>query len=272
MDARIDTLSAARGFREPWNSGWTLGVDNDVSSGSENDRDYAGGVTLTLSGRRARDMRVSLNPVLQWLNRKTRVDALTRNAPVTEQRHSLQFGLLLFTPQDISTSLPIRDDRPYANLLFMSNTQHTLNPIRNVMYQSTFTLGLLGTKIGELAHDATLGLTGDFKPRGYAHQISDGGEPTFRYAVTRHSLLHAESELYISAGLKLRARAYNSLLQGQFRDSAVTFSASELNHVLGEAWVGVTSKFEGFEIDYTLRFQMREIEKGRGARNLKWGD
>ena len=43
-------------------------------------------------------------------------------------------------------------------------------------------------------------------------------------------------EFYVWAGAKLRLRAYNAFLQGQFRDSVHTLSSSDVNHVIGEAW------------------------------------
>jgi hypothetical protein len=72
--------------------------------------------------------------------------------------------------------------------------------------------------------------------------------------------------------VKLRARLYNSFLQGQFRDSDVTYSSSELNHLLLEAWVGVTTVLENdLSVSYTIRHQTEELETGRGARGFTWG-
>lgn len=48
------------------------------------------------------------------------------------------------------------------------------------------------------------------------------------------------NERYFWAGLALKARAYNAFLQGQFRDSAVSYDHHQLNPLLVEAWAGYT--------------------------------
>jgi hypothetical protein len=77
-------------------------------------------------------------------------------------------------------------------------------------------------------------------------------------------------DLYISTGIKLRARAYNAFLQGQFRDSDAAFSASQLQPIIREAWLGVIADLGDFRLSYTLRFQSAEIKEGEGARDLRW--
>ena len=52
---------------------------------------------------------------------------------------------------------------------------------------------------------------------------------------------HLDSELYFTAGLSMRYRVYNALLQGQFRDSRVTYDRSQLNEVLLELNLGVVA-------------------------------
>lgn len=79
-------------------------------------------------------------------------------------------------------------------------------------------------------------------------------------------------ERYLWAGVAVKARAYNAFLQGQFRESAVTYEHHQLNSLLVEAWAGYTFAFkQGYRISYVLRGHSSEIEKGAGARNLLWG-
>ncbi len=171
-------------------------------------------------------------------------------------------------------------------------------------------------------------------PNGYAHQISDGGEPTFRYAFSSEHLLasgkhnerpysarfgftanagyltDASAEIairsgpervpwwstppplshyagqppigsagpasprgvVIEGGLAVRARVYNAFLQGQARHSDVTFAWGELNHLLLEAWLGVSTELEGgLAISYSLHWQSPEIAAGIGSRSFGWG-
>ncbi len=319
---------------EPWSTGWTLNLDNDAFAGRGNDRDYTAGVTLTLSGRQAKDRAISIDGALNWLDRTTGFASTVDADSFSEQGHTIQLGILLFTPEDILTSRAIHDDRPYANLIFLGNSHYSLNAEQTTLYQSTLTVGLLGTGVGEALQSTVHNLTDSYDPRGYAHQISDGGELTARYSVARHSLLSMRVgrhtsydlklaleasagyltegtvglglrwgrirspwwssiseyadypaqpipntlrhigekpiEVYFSAGIKLRARAYNAFLQGQFRDSDVTFASSDLEPLLLEGWFGMTTDFGGLRIQYAFRYQTAELRKGVGARDLTW--
>lgn len=322
-------------FTEPWKAGWTLSVDNDAFAKNHVDRDYTGGIVVTMSGRRASDQLVSFDRALKWLDRRTGFASANGTSARHEQRHAIQFGVLLFTPDDIGESQPIEDDRPYANLVFIANSQSSLHPTRRKMYESTFAVGLLGTPIGEGLQKAIHKVAVGRRPQGFDNQIADGGEATFRYGVARHSLLlprpgrngrydiklmiegsagfltegsvalglrwgkistpwwsstseYADyaarpsfsprsalggtpyREAYLWTGVRLRARAYNAFLQGQLRHSAVTFSSSELQRLLMEAWIGFTTEFKGLRISYALRHQTKEIKSGPGSRGLTW--
>jgi hypothetical protein len=77
----------------------------------------------------------------------------------------------------------------------------------------------------------------------------------------------------LSGGVKVRARLYNSFIQGQFRDSEVAYSSSDVDHVLLEGWLGIDVVFKNnLAISYILRRQTPEIEAGRGARAFTWAD
>jgi hypothetical protein len=76
----------------------------------------------------------------------------------------------------------------------------------------------------------------------------------------------------LEAGLAIRARVYDAFLQGQVRRSDVTFSSSELNHLLLEAWFGLSTELrDGLAISYALRWQSPEIATGTGSRSFAWG-
>lgn len=80
------------------------------------------------------------------------------------------------------------------------------------------------------------------------------------------------NELYFWGGLALKARAHNSFLQGQFRHSQFSYDFDELNHILLEAWAGVTLSFaENYRLSYLLRSHSSEIKEGAGDRSLVWG-
>ncbi|PCM45887.1 lipid A deacylase LpxR family protein [Marinobacter sp. ANT_B65] len=79
-------------------------------------------------------------------------------------------------------------------------------------------------------------------------------------------------EDYFWGGMSVKARAYNALLQGQFRDSDHELGANDLNILLAEVWAGYTHSFwAGTELSYVLRVQSSEIRSGKGNRTLAWG-
>ena len=79
------------------------------------------------------------------------------------------------------------------------------------------------------------------------------------------------SESYWTFGATFRARAYNAFLQGQFRDSAVTFSRDELNIGIVEAWAGYTTSIGSYRLSYLLRGHTSEVRDGIADRDLLWG-
>ncbi len=80
------------------------------------------------------------------------------------------------------------------------------------------------------------------------------------------------NEHYFWTGFTLKARAYNAFLQGQFRESLVTYEHGELRPWLVEAWAGYTFAFKnGYRLSYLVRGPSSEIKKGAGDRNLVWG-
>jgi hypothetical protein len=239
----------------------------------------------------------------------------------------------LFTPRDLAAEEALPDDRPYANLVYVSSSSVALDDNRDIVRQTTFTIGVLGLPIIGDLHRALHELLQSPLPNGYAHQISDGGEPTFRYAFSSRRLLSsgargdrpyaarfgftasvgyitdASAEIalrsgpervpwwsappplsdyagqppirsagasprgvMLEGGLAVRARVYNAFLQGQVRHSDVTFASSELNHLLVEAWFGLSTQLEsGLAISYSLRWQSPEISSGIGSRSFAWG-
>ena len=313
---------------------WDISFDNDILAGSDNDQDYTGGFSLTIAGGSPRKLTAPARVARQWLDSGIGISQATELESTYLDQEAVQIGLLAFTPEDISATVALTDDRPYANLIYLSNSQFAVNSAQTRMIQSTFTLGLIGVGIVKASQNAIHDVLDGDVPQGYSHQISDGGELTARYAVARHSLLSegrgtrtnydlklalegsvgylteatvalglrwgqihspwwssvseyadytaqaapkasgtarsASRETYFSAGLKVRARAYNSFLQGQFRDSDVTFDSSDLHNLIGEVWLGVVSEYRDLRVSYIVRHQTAELRDGTGARDHTW--
>jgi len=318
------------------NTGWALYFDNDALASGNRDEGYTGGAALTFSGRRAREQAWSLDPVLGWFDGLLGIGSRF-GAGAHETRHAISYGLIVFTPDDTDASAPVFDEHPYANVLYMGNTRRRVLQDRPVSYHSTFLAGLLGTDAGELVQDASHELLGFDENNGWDNQISDGGEPTFLYAVTRQQVHWADDgtggvdydvrslaggslgyitevkigiegrvgdisspwwdfnpnhanyinlgtpvasggsvadyrELFFWAGVQLRGRVYNALLEGQFRDSRVEFDRDELESLLPEASVGVTYGFRrGTRVTVALRARRQEIEDTDSSSPV-WGN
>ncbi len=326
--------------------GWALTVDNDLFAATENDRDYTGGIAFTVSGPQLGNTPFSLDPLLRRIDRlalgetadaagPSWVDGDAPDSPRqrTVVLHSAQLGIASFTPQDITSEEIQTEDRPYASLLYVTSARQYVDPAGDRVRHSAFTLGVIGLSLTSDLHDVVHKAVGSELPRGYDHQVSAGGEPTFRYVLGESKLRgqrlafgsglletkttaemsvgyiteasyaistrfgsigspwwsfnperidymaqpgavvrnRGGSELYFWAGAKLRVRAYNSLLQGQFRDSAHAFSADEVEHVIGEAWLGLTSQLgSGTTLSYSVRYQTSELSHGLGRRDPVW--
>ncbi len=79
-------------------------------------------------------------------------------------------------------------------------------------------------------------------------------------------------ERYFFAGARVKARAYNAFLQGQFRDSEVSYSASALEPIIAEAWIGVvTQLLNQTHLSYSLNYQTAEVREGAANRDAWWG-
>ncbi len=169
-------------YDEPWSTGWQLYVDNDLFINPDTDRDYTGGFSVSFSGLRARNWRFSIDTLLDKVDRWLDIDSL-HFAKGGFSRHTLQFGVILFTPDDITQLNPVLGDHPYASLLFMSNSQKTTFPERRLVIQSALTIGILGLDIGPEIQRLIHNITGSDDPLGWHNQISDGGEMTARYSL-----------------------------------------------------------------------------------------
>ncbi len=80
-----------------------------------------------------------------------------------------------------------------------------------------------------------------------------------------------EPDVYFFTGARLKARAYNALLQGQFRHSDVRVAADDVSRLQGEAWAGIVTSWSTLRVSYTLRIASPEVETGPASRTLLWG-
>ncbi len=322
--------SAGPPGEEPSDGGWRVELDNDALGVSNRDRNFTAGAAITWSGSRTRDNWLSLDAPLGWINSALGVPG----GGVWARRHSIELGVALFTPDDLAASEPVTDDHPYACLPFLGSSRRDIGPAAGVAYHSTLLIGVLGTDLCEHAQREAHDLVGDPRPRGWDNQISEGGELTARYSLTRmqplavrhsagghgaqlvwnlegsagfttgvgaglsgrwgwlaspwwsHTPAQAEyvslsspgsgqrrrgRELFLWGGTMLRLRAYNALLQGQFRDSRVSLDRDELRPVVGEAWLGATAAVTArLRLSLVLRARSPELRVGDQTAPM-WG-
>lgn len=169
-------VSAAEFGDEKYNSGWQVITDNDGLV-EQTDRDYTGGLSLTLSGKRVQDYLVSIDVLRAGVDELIRFPRLYQSSDYM-RFHSQQYGLALFTPFDIEDTAPIYDDRPYGSLIYMSNTEFTVVPEKDRAYVSILSIGFLGLDVAEDIQRGLHDLTGSDVPNGWQYQVSSGGEPT----------------------------------------------------------------------------------------------
>jgi hypothetical protein len=77
-------------------------------------------------------------------------------------------------------------------------------------------------------------------------------------------------EVYGFVGARVKVRAYNALLQGQFRHSDVRVASDDLARLQGEVWAGVTTAFSDWQLTYSIHAATREITASPADRSLVW--
>jgi Uncharacterized protein conserved in bacteria (DUF2219) len=317
----------------PSERGYSIQLDNDLFSGSHRDQDYSWGMAVTYASPRPGKLMRPLHSVRDRLDEWLVPDETERGGWTPEQQ-ATQMGILAMTPQSLRSPEPLVNDRPFANLIFMtSSAVRVLDGGERARF-SSFTFGVLGLHEAETVHRHVHKALGNEMPQGWEHQISSGGEPTARYVEAQQWLLggterdpslpelkftvagsagfitegsvalsarwgriqspwwsfspelgdytsaplapverfssQSPAEFFAFAGVRLKARGYNALLQGQFKHSDVRVQGDDLAHTLAEAWVGLASTWGENRITYTLHYATSEMTVEPGKRGLIW--
>jgi hypothetical protein len=166
--------------------GGSIVLDEHLFTDPRHDRDYNGGGEITFSGKSALKYGNWLDRLLQYVDDQT---GFHRPGSGWQAAHAFAAGLLIFTPSDLGARQVVAGDRPYASLFFVSSGRRYTNQEVNVAYDSSLTVGVLGLAAAESVQHALHSITGSTPPKGWSHQISDGGEPTARYSLARQALL-----------------------------------------------------------------------------------
>jgi hypothetical protein len=167
-------------------SSWAIGFDNDILVPGSRDQDYTYGTNLTCFGRNVDNHWASLHRGLVLINEAVGLDNLIESSIKASK---IEYGLVGFTPEDISQAKAQPDDRPYASLVYISSSREQYYPDEEVSWQSTLTLGVLGLRIVGNIQGAIHPAIDGTSPMGWDKQVSAGGEPTARYSMTYAKLI-----------------------------------------------------------------------------------
>jgi len=80
----------------------------------------------------------------------------------------------------------------------------------------------------------------------------------------------AKPELFFFAAGRGRAVLYNALLQGQFRDSKVTFDSTQIEHLIVECEAGASASWRGVSLVASVARRSPEYRVGE-PRSHTWG-
>jgi hypothetical protein len=166
--------------------------------GRDEDRNYTGGFGFQFSGNFVE--KAHLDAPLRGMDRLTRFSKKHEASPM--QFHTLLVFGTAFTPDNLNTRRPIRNDRPYASIIGLSARRLTVDQESfDEAWSSELAIGVLGlpvarnlqTWIHRRLRDRS-GRAYPYDPLGWQNQISDGGEPTALYRVGyERRLLGAQS-------------------------------------------------------------------------------
>lgn len=161
-----------------------LSVDNDLFVPTTTDRDFTAGFALTYTGHAGRKYWRSLDNLVGTLD-----NWLGTNPAQSERRltPSIEFGGYGFTPDKIDSKQVQSNDRPYASLIYLSASRAYHSADGKNAWTTSLTVAALGLSIFEAGQNRVHKLIGSEQAVGWDHQVSEGGELTFRYQSAYHN-------------------------------------------------------------------------------------
>lgn len=166
------------------------------------DRNYTMGAGFYFSSDRLRNSWITW-PV-KWTSRKLygKLDPALEQVNGKPFAYSIALANGTFTPDDLRDYNVIPNDRPYGNVTYLqetvSNVTEDAAHRKFVKNSSSIAFGIIGTQISRVVQTAIHTSLNDhdtkppYTPRGWPHQVSNGGEPTL--------LLTRSSERLVTTG------------------------------------------------------------------------
>lgn len=203
----------------------TLTWENDMFSNS--DGQYTNGIGFNYATPLGSRFKEEDTPsLIYWLIKDTNY------ATGSGKRRGVSygFGQAMFTPEDITQSDLITDDRPYAGLLIWSTTLISFDNL--LSDRISFTLGLVGpASFAEDVQKSIHDVTGSDAPLGWEHQLNN--EPVFR--VEREALFRA-FEIEVNSSFGMDFLTFASLGVGTLRSDAEAGISVRIGHSLDQTY------------------------------------
>lgn len=166
-----------------------LSTDNDLFAPTQTDRDYTAGVAITYSSNSEGFIKNPISRVSQDLDGY--LLPYVGGEVEGPQSTAIEFGIYGFTPEEIKESAIDRNDRPYSSLVYLSSSQSYQTLGGDSGWTTSMTVGVLGLDVFKSGQNAVHNVVSSERARGWGHQISNGGEPSFRYSAAYHQYLDA---------------------------------------------------------------------------------
>lgn len=103
--------------------------------------------------------------------------------PNSENTHSWGIAQLMYTPRNISTAEPDPNDFPYAGVFLVSRSLHSVNPIKQISFNTQIEIGFTGPiSFAKEAQIAIHRLIKYQRPMGWEHQLPAQGIVNLNFA------------------------------------------------------------------------------------------
>ena len=80
-----------------------------------------------------------------------------------------------------------------------------------------------------------------------------------------------QDEVYVWAAYRTRLVGYDALLQGQFRESVLTYGSDEIRRLVHDGGVGLTGTLNDLQVTLASNFKTSELKRGAADRTHWWG-
>jgi hypothetical protein len=166
-------------------------VDKFPQAFTENqDRDYTMGVEFS-----AASCPDSNNP-LSFFTPQQMLSNWFLDSVEHKKTYVTSIGFNAYTPDQLNTAEVVPSDRPYASILYLTNSYALSAEDGNSALETSISIGVLGLGFGDKAQTwihkqsrENTGLPTPYAPLGWHNQVADGGQPTAMVKIVKYQRL-----------------------------------------------------------------------------------